>query len=233
MLPLAIAMCLNVVLMNISLTISSITFYQIARILITPFVALINYFFYRKSIPRQAAFALIPMCLGVAIISYYENQSNAESLQAIGLLSVILAVGSVFVSAVYTVWIATYQRQYEINGFQLLFNQAPIGAVLLLFVAPLTDTMPTIETTSSTKWILVGFSGLLAAIINLSQFFIISGAGPVSSTVIGHLKTCSIVMLGWAFSSKAVTDRSVFGVLLAMASVGTYSAIMIKANAKA
>jgi solute carrier family 35, member E3 len=34
--------------------------------------------------------------------------------------------------------------------------------------------------------------------VNLSQFFIINDAGAVSSTVVGHLKTCLIVGLGWS-----------------------------------
>lgn len=62
-------------------------------------------------------------------------------------------------------------------------------------------------------------SGGFASLINLSQFFIIIGAGPVSSTVVGHVKTCLIVSLGWITSKRAVTDRSVFGVIVAIGSV--------------
>lgn len=58
--------------------------------------------------------------------------------------------------------------------------------------------------------------------INLSQFFIIAGAGPTSSTVVGHVKTCLIVSLGWITSAKPVTDRSVFGVIIALGSVFWY-----------
>lgn len=58
--------------------------------------------------------------------------------------------------------------------------------------------------------------------INLSQFFIIIGAGPVSSTVIGHVKTCLIVALGWVVAGRGVTDRSLFGVILAIGSIFWY-----------
>lgn len=58
--------------------------------------------------------------------------------------------------------------------------------------------------------------------INLSQFFIIIGAGPVSSTVIGHVKTCLIVALGWIVAGRGVTDRSLFGVILAIGSIFWY-----------
>lgn len=58
--------------------------------------------------------------------------------------------------------------------------------------------------------------------INLSQFFIIAGAGPTSSTVVGHVKTCLIVTLGWIYGGKRVADRSVLGVIIAIGSVFWY-----------
>ena len=221
MVPLAIAMCLNVVLMNLSLTYSSITFYQIARILLTPAVAAINFFFYRMKIPRAAVLSLVPMCFGVGMISYYEPKPAAAeavtgSIDAIG---VSLALAGVAVSAIYMVWIASYQRKLEINSFQLLYNQAPIGGVLLLAVMPWIDSVPSFDSTTSSIWAMIALSAACAVIINISQFFIIAGAGPVSSTVAGHVKTCAIVILGWVASGQRVTDRSMFGVLLAIASI--------------
>jgi solute carrier family 35 protein E3 len=64
-------------------------------------------------------------------------------------------------------------------------------------------------------------SGIFASIINMSQFFIIAQTGPVSSTVVGHLKTCSIVTLGWIASGRAVGDKSVIGVLIAIGGIIT------------
>ena len=240
MLPLAIAMCANIILMNLSLATSTITFYQIARILLTPAVALLNFLVYRKSLPRNAVITLLPMCLGVAIISYYEPKPAAASkVVAVGFFSVILALISVSTSAVYTIWVAAYQRRLEVNGFQLLYNQAPIGAVLLLYVIPWTDRFPNLEFVPGNKWGMILLvrrqppmksqvpslpdhheqSGAMASMINLSQFFIIIGAGPVSSTVVGHVKTCCIVALGWIYGGRAMTDKTAFGCVLAIGSV--------------
>ncbi|KAL8881720.1 MAG: hypothetical protein Q9198_001135 [Flavoplaca austrocitrina] len=220
MLPLATTMCLNVIFQNLSLTYSSITFYQIARILFTPMVALINYLFYQKSIPRNAAYTLLPMCLGVFIISYYEPKSTAHpEAEETSMLSVFLALTSVFIGSVYTVWISSYQRKFDLNGFQLLYNQAPIGGVMLMVLIPWTDRLAVVREVPVNKWLMILLSGSLAALINLSQFFIIAGAGAVSSTVVGHVKTCAIVALGWLISRRPVTDRSAFGVILAIASI--------------
>lgn len=211
-------MCLNVLLMNLSLTYSSITFYQIARILLTPAVAAIDFFFYRMKIPRAAVVTLMPMCLGVGIISYSEPKAISTEAN-IDYIGIILAFGGVLVSAVYVVWIASYQRRLEINAFQLLYNQAPIGGLLLLGIVPWTDSLPISGTNASGMWDLICLSAVCAVLINLSQFYITSGAGPVSSTVAGHFKTCSIIVLGWMTAGQKVTSQSIFGILLAIGSI--------------
>lgn len=55
--------------------------------------------------------------------------------------------------------------------------------------------------------------------INMSQFFIIAQTGPVSSTVVGHVKTCTIVALGWITSGRTATDKSVLGVIIALSGI--------------
>ena len=222
MLPLAVAMAMNIVGMNLSLQVSTITFYQITRVLLTPCVAVINFFFYKKTIPRMAAYALIPMCFGVALISYYDQKPAPVAgvpVKAVGGLSVLLALGSVGISGIYTVWIGVYQRKYEVNGFQLLYNQAPLGGVILLYVVPWTDRFPALDQAPMNKWMLILLSGVLASLINLSQFFIIIGAGAVESTVVGHLKTCLIVVIGAFTGGRVITDKAALGIMLALVSI--------------
>ena len=59
----------------------------------------------------------------------------------------------------------------------------------------------------------------MASLINISQFYIVKEAGPVSSTVVGHVKTCFIVALGWMTSGRKANDRSIFGIVLAITGV--------------
>jgi solute carrier family 35 protein E3 len=63
---------------------------------------------------------------------------------------------------------------------------------------------------------------MFAALINLSQFFIVGQTGPVSSTVVGHLKTCLIVALGWVTSGRSVGDKSILGVFIAVGGIISY-----------
>lgn len=162
------------------------------------------------------------MCFGVALISYYDQKPAPVAgapVKAVGGLTVMIAIGSVLISGIYTVWVGTYQRKYEANGFQLLFNQAPLGGVILLYVVPWTDKFPALDQAPMNKWMMILLSGVLAALINLSQFFIIGGAGAVESTVVGHLKTCIIVVIGAFTGGRIITDKAALGIMLALVSI--------------
>lgn len=225
MIPLATSMAMNIVGMNLSLQISTITFYQITRVLLTPCVAVLNFFIYKKTIPRLAAYTLIPMCFGVALISYYDVKPPpppGSPIKNDGALGTIVAFGSVFISGVYTVWVGTYQRKYDVNGFQLLYNQAPLGAVILLYAVPWTDKFPAVEQAPTNIWVLILLSGLLASMINLSQFYVIILAGAVESTVVGHAKTCLVVLVSAFTGGRIITDKAAMGIFLALISIFAY-----------
>ena len=256
MLPLCIAMCLNVVLPNFSLAFSSVTFYQLARILLTPAVALMNFVLYRARLPRAAVYTLVPVCLGVALVSYYDSQPAGDAaVKTTSPLGVVFAFSGVFASSLYTVWIGSYHRKLEMNSMQLLFNQAPWSAFVLLYVIPFVDKFPDFGHVSLNRWLMILLvcfppyqhqsaaisgrwslethvvpcadarriqSGLFASLINISQFFIIAQTGAVSSTVVGHLKTCTIVALGWLVSGRPIGDKSIFGVIVAIGGITMY-----------
>ncbi|KAH6684338.1 triose-phosphate transporter family-domain-containing protein [Halenospora varia] len=218
--PLAVAMALNVILPNLSLAFSTVTFYQVARILLTPTVALMNFVLYKSTLPRNAIYALVPACFGVGMVSYYDSLPSADAnVKTTSTLGVIFAFSGIFASSLYTVWISSYHKKLQMNSMQLLFNQAPLAAFMLLYVIPFVDTFPVWTEVPVNRWIMILMSGFFACIINMSQFFIIAQTGPVSSTVVGHVKTCSIVALGWISSGRAVGDKSVIGVFIAIGGI--------------
>ncbi|AEO58041.1 hypothetical protein MYCTH_2060432 [Thermothelomyces thermophilus ATCC 42464] len=246
-LPLSLAMSLNVILPNLSLAFSTVTFYQIARILLTPVVAILNYFLYRATLPQPAILALVPACLGVGLVSYYDTrppparghgahypQRQQQGVQTTSPLGVLFALSGTLASALYTVWIAAYHRRLKLSSMQLLFNQAPVSAVLLLYAIPFLDTWPASwRALPPARWALVLLSGAFASLINISQFFIVARAGPVSSTVVGHVKTCTIVALGWLVSGRGVGEwGSLVGGTIAVGGIIAYSVIMLRENEK-
>ncbi len=164
-LPLALAMCFQVVLPNLSLAYSSVTFYQLARILLTPTVALLNYVLYGSTLPRRAIIPLIPACAGVAMVSYHDSQPTDDvSIKHTTMAGIFFALSGVLASSLYTVWIGYYHKELEMSSMQLLSNQAPVGAALLLYVIPWVDTAPDFCQVEASRWIMI----LLVCQIHLS-----------------------------------------------------------------
>jgi solute carrier family 35, member E3 len=156
MMPLALAMCINVILPNLSLAFSTVAFYQIVRVLLTPLVAGINFIVYGIRIPKNAVWTLAPICVGVALVSYYDTKSmEGVHIKPTSTAGVVFAFAGVIASSLYTVWIGTYQKKFEMSSMQLLFNQAPISAFLLLYVIPFTDQPPVWSEVPIHKWKLI------------------------------------------------------------------------------
>jgi solute carrier family 35 protein E3 len=154
--PLSIAMALNVILPNLSLAFSTVTFYQVARILLTPTVAAMNYVLYKSTLPRNAIYALIPACLGVGMVSYYDSlPSEDANIKTTSSLGVIFAFSGIFASSLYTVWISSYHKKLQMNSMQLLFNQAPLAAFMLLYVIPFVDTFPVWTEVPLNRWMMI------------------------------------------------------------------------------
>lgn len=182
MIPLSIAMGLNVVLPNLSLAYSSVTFYQVARILLTPVVAIMNFVLYQSTLPRKAIIALIPACTGVGIVSYYDSlPTGSGDVKPTTGLGVIFAVCGIFASSLYTVWIASYHRKLQMNSMQLLFNQAPVSVVMLLYVIPFVDVFPEWKELPVNRWALI-------AMVSLHGLpFVVDSDGTLTIQLVWHL----------------------------------------------
>jgi solute carrier family 35, member E3 len=163
--PLAITMSLNVILPNFSLAFSSVTFYQVARILLTPTVAVMNFILYKATLPRYAIYALVPACLGVGMVSYYDSlPTGDEKVKTTSPIGIIFAFSGILASSLYTVWIASYHKKLQMNSMQLLYNQAPVSAFLLLYVIPFVDTFPVWTNVPQKQWIMI----LMVSLANCS-----------------------------------------------------------------
>jgi solute carrier family 35 protein E3 len=149
---------MNVILPNLSLAHSSVASYQIARVLLTPTVAIIHFVVYGVRLPGKAVLCLIPICLGVAIVSYYDTKPRSgvgNKPAETSPLGVLFGLGGVLASSLYTVWIETFRKKFDMSSMQLLFNQAPISAFLLLYAIPFTDHTPDWGRVAMSKWILI------------------------------------------------------------------------------
>jgi solute carrier family 35 protein E3 len=246
-------MNLQVVLPNLSLSYSSVAFYQLVRVLLTPGVASIDYLLHGTTIRRPEVYSLVVVCAGVSIVSYFGTSNTSESAAiSTTMFGATTALLGVVASSLYSVWIRHYQVKLRMTSMQLLLNQAPVAMVSLLYVAPWMDHVPSVTSVKMSTWMLICLvslvleyvpclsslplkneiyphdmlthilsfqSGASACLVNLSQFFVVSAAGPVSSTVVGHVKTCSIVTLGWIATGQSSGIEAILGVVMALGGI--------------
>jgi solute carrier family 35 protein E3 len=122
----------------------------------TPTVALLNYMISRATIPSAAAATLVPVCLGVGIVSYFDTKPAAGSkLAATSPLGVVFAFAGVFASSIYTVWIKKFHGVLHCSSMQLLFNQAPVSVLLMLYIIPFSDDVTTWRMINGQLWMLI------------------------------------------------------------------------------
>ena len=160
-LPLAFGMIFNVVLTNTSLAYSSIQFYQVSRVFMTPTVALLNCMISRATISSLAATTLVPVCLGVAIVSYFDTKAAGARAAATSPIGVVFAFAGVLASSIYTVWIKMYHGVLQCSSMQLLFNQAPVSVVLMLYIVPFSDDVTAWKTITGPLWLLIGLVSII------------------------------------------------------------------------
>jgi len=75
-LPVSIPLSMNAIVSNLSLAYLSAPFYQIVRALPITFIAAIKFFLYKATVPRKALMALMPMCMGLAVVTYYNPRDR-------------------------------------------------------------------------------------------------------------------------------------------------------------
>ncbi|OWP02782.1 solute carrier family 35 member E [Marssonina coronariae] len=165
MIPLCTFFAGFLILGNLSLAYNSIGFYQLAKIMTTPCVAILQYFFLGKSVSNLTIGALASVCIGVGL-------TNTGTAGTSG-LGASIAVAAFIVTAFYQVWIGKKMMDFKVSSPQLLLNQAPVSVLLLAVVAPFSDTLPDVNSIPKDTLIALFLSGLAAAALNLSQFLII------------------------------------------------------------
>ena len=211
----------------------------------TPVVAMIQYFVYGVGIAQKLIFALIPVIIGVVIVTCNEVELR--------LWGFIYAVCGVFSTSFYQVWVKTRQQDLHLSPPQLLYYQAPISAVMVLFLTPLFDQIYTttiaaddaeigivtykenpngiqivglmdyrfVDHGYALVWVL--FSCVLAFCVNLSIFLTIGRTSPISYNVLGHFKLCVITIGGMLFFAEDMNDRKLVGIGVALTGITLYT----------
>jgi solute carrier family 35 protein E3 len=90
------------------------------------------------------------------MVSYYDSLPTGDAnVKTTSGLGVIFAFSGIFASSLYTVWISSYCKKLQMSPMQLLFNQAPVSAFMLLYVIPFVDTFPVWSEVALNRWVMI------------------------------------------------------------------------------
>ncbi|KAI9890143.1 MAG: hypothetical protein M1814_004424 [Vezdaea aestivalis] len=215
MAPLCLFFAGFLILNNLSLTYNNVGFYQLAKIMTTPSVVFFNLVLFRKTVSIPIVMSLIAVCFGVTLT----NSNSAESNP----LGAVVAISAFTVTALYQIWIGKKLADFQVSSPQLLMNQAPISVVLLAFLIPFFDTVTDIRTIPPNTLLVLFFSGIVASLLNLSQFMIIGRMSALTFNVASNLKTIIILGFGWIADGRTLTPRDLLGIVCAVGGAAAYS----------
>uniref|UniRef100_A0A4D5RCV1 Putative solute carrier family 35 member e3 isoform x1 n=1 Tax=Ixodes scapularis TaxID=6945 RepID=A0A4D5RCV1_IXOSC len=127
-----------------------------------------------------------------------------------------------------TLWVGEKQKEFQVNSMQLLFYQAPLSALLLLFVVPIVEPPWAAEGFLNHHWTLdqmalVFLTGLVAFLVNLSIYWIIGNTSAVTYNVVGHTKVVLILAGGFIVFQDPLLPVQGLGLVLTLCGVFMYT----------
>eukprot|EP01113_Clastostelium_recurvatum_P035814 TRINITY_DN5028_c0_g1_i1.p1 TRINITY_DN5028_c0_g1~~TRINITY_DN5028_c0_g1_i1.p1 ORF type:complete len:399 (-),score=75.91 TRINITY_DN5028_c0_g1_i1:69-1193(-) len=224
--PLCSLFCGFVVFTNLSLEYNSVGFYQVMKVLTTPFIVFVQATYYGMHFETPIKLSLIPLCIGVAMASASDVEVN--------FIGTVYAIIGVVVTSFYQIMIGQFQKNLGVDSMQLLFYQAPISAVMLIPIVPIFDDVAKLRayvyTVDNVSLILL--SSVLAFFVNLSIFLVIGRTSAVSYNVVGHFKLCIVLLSGFLVFGNPVKFWNMLGLGITFISVIIYTHIKLQAQAK-
>lgn len=116
------------------MTANPVGFYQLAKILTTPALVVLDFLLFGKTITWARLAAVLISCVGVALTNGASARSNP--------LGAVIAVAAFIVTALYQIWIGKKIKDLNVTAAQLLVNQSLVSILMLLPLVPLLDTVP-------------------------------------------------------------------------------------------
>ncbi|KAK2076375.1 hypothetical protein QBZ16_000900 [Prototheca wickerhamii] len=208
---------ISILTLNLSLMINTVSFYQIAKLLIIPFVCLIERFYMGRTFSNEVLATIGLVVVGVAVVTVEDLQLDISAFGA------LIAGVSVVSSGLQQIFVRTMQQKHKLSSYELLSKTAPAQAWTLLLMGPFVDKVV------SGTWVFqyqpyygamfcLAASCLLAVLVNVSQFMCLGRF----SAVLGHSKTIIVLLGGWLFLGDELSTRKLLGMTLAVSGMIWY-----------
>lgn len=219
---------LSIASLNVSLLVNSVGFYQIAKLLIIPFVAVMEVVWFGRRFTPEVTGSMVVVAIGVAIVSVTDVTVNT--------LGLVVAAISVVSSGMQQLLCGTIQRKHKLQSYQLLANTAPVQGAILIVLGPPIDYMITGSNVMHYSWttaaaVVLFASCSIAVLVNISQFMCLGRFSAVTFQVLGHTKTILVLLISWLVLHEPMSGRKMLGMALAVCGMVAYGHFNGKASA--
>ena len=209
----------------------SVPFHQIMRSTCPIFTILIYRFIYGRTYSQATYISLIPVILGVGLVTYGDYYFTAIGF-TLTLLGVVLsAFKTVMSNRIMTGSLA-------LPALEILLRMSPLAAVQSFLYAVATG-----EASAFSAWVAQGNltpsyssallgNGLLAFLLNVSSFQTNKLAGALTMTVCANLKQCLTVLFGILLFDVTVGVWNGAGMLVTLGGAAIYSKVELDSKGK-
>jgi solute carrier family 35 protein E3 len=213
----------SIVFMNFSLHTNSVGFYQITKLVCIPVMVFIETFFYGKTFSLQVKISLLTLIIGVAIVTVTDVKLN--------LLGVVYGVLAIACTSMSQIALGDNQKAHNLSSLQMLENIiAPQALITVLFAIPI-EMIPQMDgivfaLRNTTTLGLVILSCIISISVNFFTIALISATSAVTYQVVGHTKTCLILLLGFILfpinMPSSTFLKNIGGIVVAVVGVVAY-----------
>eukprot|EP01062_Namystynia_karyoxenos_P039328 TRINITY_DN28614_c0_g1_i1.p1 TRINITY_DN28614_c0_g1~~TRINITY_DN28614_c0_g1_i1.p1 ORF type:complete len:383 (+),score=85.19 TRINITY_DN28614_c0_g1_i1:76-1149(+) len=215
----------SIISLNTSLMLNSVSLYQLAKLGIPPFTAMVETFWLGKRFSlMQILFMAVTLC-GVGMVSVSEFKVTGS------VAGLVAAAMSVTGSSMQQVLCGYHQNRCKISSNEMLGAVTPWQGVTLLALSPPIDYAMTgawVAQFQWTRWAIffVVLSCSAAAAVNMSHFMCLGRFSAVSFQVMGHIKTMSVVAIGSMVFGAIYNQQQYIGVALCVTGMIGYACVV-------
>lgn len=129
----------SIVSLNLSLMLNPVGYYQVAKLLIIPFVCLVEKFWFGRRFSAGVVASVATVAVGVAVVTVTDlspssaSSSSAAAAASGGLLGTCIAAVSVVTSGMQQILCRSMQQKHGLTPNELLSNTAPAQVGLVEF----------------------------------------------------------------------------------------------------
>lgn len=211
-----------IVLLNISLMVNTVSFYQITKLAMIPVTGVLESFFFsvRLTTCKWLSGMVVVIGAGLATVSDFNIILTMNGL--------VISIAAVFVGSIQQIIVRYLQVVRDIDSIELMSSILPWSGLGLFIFAPFLDFVFYRRNVLEHKWgynvtILVFISCIISIGVNVSQFYCLRKFSASEFQICGHLKTILILLSSIIIFGESISIAKFSGAVVTMIGLVSYA----------